>query len=110
MVQTDEIFANQEQVLSADPIFHQAIEITKQNLRVSSMNKPIAIDQLKSVPKVGSMAAGKNYVGNKRDNNDKAVSRLSNSLNMARETRRILTSPYSITLKDSACGRRNSED
>ena len=34
-VQTDEFFANQEQVLSADPIFHQAIEITKQNLRVS---------------------------------------------------------------------------
>ena len=38
-VQTDEFFANQEQVLSADPIFHQAIEITKQNLRVSSMKK-----------------------------------------------------------------------
>ena len=30
-VQTDEFFANQENVSSADPIFNQAIEITKQN-------------------------------------------------------------------------------
>ena len=72
-VQANEFSANQEHVLSADPIFHQAIEITKQNLRVSSMNKPIPIDQLKSVPYVGSTAPGKGYVGNKRDNVDKAV-------------------------------------
>ena len=64
-VQTDEFFANQEQVLSADHIFHQAIEITKQNLRVTSMNKPVPFDKLKSVPYVGSTAAGKSYVGNK---------------------------------------------
>ena len=73
-VQTDEFIANQEHVLSADLIFHQAREITKQNLRVLSMKKPIPIDQLKSVPCVGSTAAGKGYVSNKRDKVDKAVS------------------------------------
>ena len=73
-VQTDEFFANQENFLSADPIFHQAREITKQNLRVSSMNNPIPIDQLKSVAYAGSTAAGKGFDGNKRDNVDKTVS------------------------------------
>ena len=73
-VQTDEFFANQEHVLSADPIFHQAIEITKQSLHVSSMNKPIPSYQLKSLPYVGSTAAGKGHVGIKRDNVDNAVS------------------------------------
>ena len=73
-VQTDEFFANQENFLSADPIFHQAREITKQNLRLSSMNNPIPIDQLKSVAYAGSTAAGKGYDGNKRDNVDKTVS------------------------------------
>ena len=43
-VQTDEFFANQDNVPSADPIFNQAIEIRKKNLRVSSMNQPIPID------------------------------------------------------------------
>ena len=38
------------------------------------MNKPIPIDQLKSVLYVGITAARKCYVGNKRDNVDKAVS------------------------------------
>ena len=43
-VQTDEFFANQDNVPSADPIFNKAIEIRKKNLRVSSKNKPIPID------------------------------------------------------------------
>ena len=72
-VKTDEFCANQENILPEDTILNQAIEI-KQSLRVSSMNKPITIDQLKSLPYVGSTAAGKGYVGNKRDNVDKAVS------------------------------------
>ena len=51
------------------------------------MNNPIPIDQLKTVPHVGSTAAGKGCVGNKRDNIDKTVSHSYATANMSRATR-----------------------